>query len=122
MKKSVITIDDTKIDIKEITPRVAVELIANAKEIFENPDLDVMKFITDKFDLVVDLTKSFITIHGDADIADIGFSDIDKIIEEFKVVNESFLDKLNLMGMTTLDPVTQEVNSDLLITKKQEKD
>jgi len=112
MKQSIIEIDDFKVTIKEITPRDAKNIIANVKEVFDDPKLDVMKFIQDKYDLVVDLTKTFIIMPKGKSADELGFSDIDKIVEEFKVVNASFLEKLEWMGV--LSQLPKETETEIL--------
>ena len=104
MKQSIVKIDDFKVTIKEITPRDARNLISNVKEVFDNPNIDVMNFIQDKYDLVVDLTKSFIVMPEGKSPDELAFSDIDKIVEEFKKVNKSFLDKMVWMAVLPATP------------------
>lgn len=94
MKQSVIDIDDFKVTIKEVTPRDAKNIVANIKEIFGDPNLDMMKFIDEKYDLVVGITKNFIVLPPEKHLDELAFSDIDLIADEFKKVNESFLGKM----------------------------
>lgn len=108
MKQSIIQIDDFKVTIKEVTPRDAKNIVANIKEVFGDKNLDVIKFIEEKYDLVVDLTKTFIIMPEGRSADELGFSDIDLIIEEFKVVNKSFLDKLVFMGVLSPEEVEQK--------------
>lgn len=99
MKSVILDIDGIKIQIKEVTPRDAKKIIASIGEIFGDKDLDIATFITDKYDLVIELTKEFIIVDPGHSIDELGFSDIDKIIESFKEVNQSFLGKLVMMGI-----------------------
>lgn len=110
MKQSTIQIDDFNVIIKEISPKGVATILANAKEIFGGEDLDVAKFITEKYDLAVDLTKDFIIMPDGKNVDELGFSDIDLIVEEFKKVNESFLEHW-LTGLMALSPV-QKANLD----------
>lgn len=110
MKQSTIEIDGFKVTVKEITPKGVATILANAKEIFGGKDLDVAKFITEKYDLAVDLTKDFIIMPDGKNVDELGFSDIDLLVEEFKKVNESFLERW-MTALIALSPVPK-VNLD----------
>lgn len=116
MKQAIIDIDDFKVTIKEVTPRDAKAIVANIKEVFGDKDLNMMKFIEEKYDLVVDLTKNFIIMPEGHSVDELAFSDIDLIIEEFKVVNKSFLDKLVFMGV--LSPEETETKAESMTSKE----
>jgi hypothetical protein len=116
MKQSVIDLNGVKVTIKEITPRDAKLVLANFYKALSDPKLDMMMFIEEKYDHIVDLTKNFIVMPANVSVDELGFSDIDLIIEEFKVVNKSFLDKLVLMGVLNQSETTPK--TDLKVLKK----
>jgi len=93
MKSKILSIDGHKITIKEVRPKDVANILANTKEIFGDPNLDVMAFINEKYDLVIELTKPFIVTPDDFSIDELGFSDFELIIEGFKEVNDSFLER-----------------------------
>jgi len=100
MKQVVVELDEFKVTIKELRIKDVLKVIVNVKEVFGDKDLDLQKLVEEKFDTIIEIATSFITPQGDHTLDEISFSDIDKLIEPFKEVNSSFLDKMGSMGFT----------------------
>ena len=107
MKKKIVKLDRLKVTINEMRLRNVVEVLANIEDILGKGDLSISDLVTEKFDLVKDLLKDVVTIEG-GEIDDLTFSEIDSLIPVFKEVNESFLDKLALMGLGLKDALPIE--------------
>lgn len=120
MKQQTIKFEEFDVTIKELRIKDILKVISNVKEVFSDEDLDLHKLVEEKFDTIVDIASGFIVITSGSTLDDLTFSDIDKLVEPFKEVNASFLDKLSSMGLTFGNLMPDQMALDPMPTLSEE--
>lgn len=98
MKEKIVKLDnDRTVKVKELRFKDAIKVASNFEELFS--DFSVKDLVGEKFEIFKDLISGIVEFPEGEELEDLYFSELEKVLNAFKDVNESFLGLIKYVGL-----------------------